>query len=145
MHKSGTYHNPIFFCRNNPYGTNELENEPWICGSVVLYDRKFKYQKPIFSAQVLFRYPIVGRVLFRQPLDEPWTDTSIFVDYIVHADGSNLNNSAAHRWAIHTSPPGKDFYDWQNRCLSAGDIYNSYKVFMKFLSVKNFPQKYFAL
>lgn len=102
--------------------------EPWVCGSVVLYDQYFKYQKPIFTAQVLFRYPIVGRILFRQPVNEPWSDTSIFIDYIVHADGSNLNNSMEHRWAIHNFPPGKDFYSWQNRCLSTGDIYDPYKV-----------------
>lgn len=32
------------------------------------------------------------------------------------------------RWSINAHPPGKDFYDWQNRCISAGDVYNPYKV-----------------
>lgn len=120
----------MLYFRKAMFPSAELDIEPWICGSIVLYNQNFKYQKPIFTAQVQFRYPIVGQILFRQPLDEPWTDTSIFFDYIVHADGSSLNNSASHRWAIHYSPPGKDFYSWQNRCLSAGDVYNPYKVIM---------------
>lgn len=50
------------------------------------------------------------------------------IEYLVHADGAQLNNSADHRWSINELPPGKDFYDWQNRCLSAGNVYNPYKV-----------------
>jgi hypothetical protein len=46
----------------------------------------------------------------------------------VHADGAALNNSANHRWAIHDQPPGKDFYSWKERCLSAGAIYNPYSI-----------------
>ena len=29
---------------------------------------------------------------------------------------------------IHDLPPGKDFYDWQNRCLSVGAPFNPHKV-----------------
>lgn len=65
----------------------------------------------------------------RQVRDEPWTDTGILIEYLVHADGANLNNSAEHRFAIHELPPGKDFYNWTGRCLSAGDVYDPYKVF----------------
>lgn len=103
-------------------------SEPWICGGIRLYEDNLEYEKQIFTAQVLFRYPVVGRILFRQPRDEPWTDTTVFFEYLVHADGSNTNNSAEHRWAIHENPPGKDFYNWTARCLSAGSIYNPYKV-----------------
>lgn len=67
-------------------------------------------------------------VTFSQVKDEPWTDTTVMIEYLVHADGAQLNNSADHRWAIHEFPPGKDFYDWQNRCISAGDVFNPYKV-----------------
>lgn len=77
---------------------------------------------------MLFRYPIVGKVLFRQPKDQPWQDTTIIFEYLIHADGSSLNNSDSHRWSIHSHPPGKDFYSWQNRCISTGDIFNPYKV-----------------
>lgn len=44
----------------------------------------------------------------------------------VHADGSNVNNTHEHRWAVHENPPGKDFYNWTARCLSAGRVYEPY-------------------
>lgn len=117
----------IFFFRNTQYQTDVI-SEPWICGGITLYEPNFEYQKQIFTAEVLFRYPIVGRIIFRQPKDEPLADTTVLMEYLVHADGSNLNNSADHRWAIHDQPPGKDFYNWTGRCLSAGDVFNTYKV-----------------
>lgn len=98
------------------------------CGTLTLYDGATHYQTAMFTAEVQFRYPIVGRILFRQPRDEPWVDTTIIVEYLIHADGSTLNKSLDHRWAIHHHPPGMDFYNWTARCLSAGDIYNPYKV-----------------
>ncbi|KAJ8968153.1 hypothetical protein NQ314_002407, partial [Rhamnusium bicolor] len=110
------------------YHRSKTAAEPWICGSITLYESNFVYQKPIFTAQVLFRYPTVGRLLMRQAKDEPWADTTVVIEYLVHADGAALNNSADHRWAIHEFPPGKDFYNWTGRCLSAGKIFNPYKV-----------------
>lgn len=98
------------------------------CGTFSLYEDNKQYQLQIQTAQVLFRYPIVGKILFRQPKDQPWQDTTIIVEYLIHADGANLNNSDAHRWAISLNPPGKDFYSWQNRCISAGEPFNPYKV-----------------
>jgi hypothetical protein len=29
---------------------------------------------------------------------------------------------------VHTEARGKDYYKWTGRCLSAGEIYNPYKV-----------------
>lgn len=67
-------------------------------------------------------------MLLRQAKDEPWADTSILIEYLVHADGATLNSSSEHRWAVHEFPPGKDFYNWTARCLSAGEVFNPYKV-----------------
>lgn len=98
------------------------------CGVLSLYEENQQYQFPIQTAQVLFRYPLVGKILFRQPKDQPWHDTTILIEYLIHADGSAVNNSDSHRWSIHVHPPGKDFYSWQNRCISTGEIFNPYKV-----------------
>ncbi|XP_025833804.1 uncharacterized protein LOC108743229 [Agrilus planipennis] len=121
-------HRSLVIYKNTYYTSSDIQAEPWICGSIALYEQNMKYQKQIFTAEVTFRYPIVGRILFRQPRDEPWTDTTVMVEYLIHADGSSFNNSADHRWAIHENPHGKDFYNWSGRCLSAGAIYNPYKV-----------------
>ncbi|XP_062551258.1 uncharacterized protein LOC134216338 [Armigeres subalbatus] len=113
------------FNRTDP---NNITHTPWACGPVTLYEISRPYQIPIITAQVLFRYPIVGRILFRQVKDEFWSDTAVIFEYLIHADGSNVNNTAEHRWTITDHPPGKDFYDWQNRCVSSGGIFNPQKV-----------------
>nr|XP_023029851.1 uncharacterized protein LOC111517802 [Leptinotarsa decemlineata] len=121
-------HRSLVIYKNTQYPTSEIIAEPWICGGITLYEPNFEYQKQIFTAQVIFRYPTVGRLLMRQAKDEPWSDTTVLIEYLVHADGAALNNSAEHRWAIHDLPPGKDFYNWTGRCLSSGPVYNPYKV-----------------
>lgn len=80
------------------------------------------------TAEAIYRYPLVGRVVFRQPIDIGATETVIIVENLVHADGTTLLNSDDHRWSINTGSPGKDFYDWRDRCKSAGPIFDPYKV-----------------
>ncbi|PSN32762.1 hypothetical protein C0J52_15463 [Blattella germanica] len=67
-------------------------------------------------------------VFYRQPRDQPWADTTVIVEMLVHSDGTSLNNTADHRWAVHLDPRGKDYYNWTGRCLSAGPIFNPYKI-----------------
>ncbi|KZC13221.1 hypothetical protein WN55_05919, partial [Dufourea novaeangliae] len=110
---------------------NETDNMsiiPWVCGTMSLHSLDNTEQVPMLTAQVIYRYPIVGRIIFRQPQNDPQMDTTILIEYLVHADGNALNNSASHRWMIHDNPPGKDYYNWTGRCLSTGDPYNPYKV-----------------
>ena len=53
---------------------------------------------PMTTAEVIFRYPLVGKIIFRQPKNEPEMDTTIIVEQLIHADGSTLNNSMEHRY-----------------------------------------------
>lgn len=122
---SSVVHRGITIERHNH---NNATQSIWACGTVMLYQENRRYQMPMITAQVLFRYPIVGRILFRQPRDDPTLDTTIIVEYLIHADGSTLNSSESHRWAIHHDAPGKDFYNWTGRCLSTHQVYNPYKV-----------------
>lgn len=104
---------------------------PWICGTLTRYtavDRGWK--TAMSTAGVVFRYPTVGRIIFRQARDQPWADTTVIIETLVHGDGTSLNNTADHRWAVHVEPRGKDYYNWTGRCLSAGEIYNPYKVLL---------------
>lgn len=50
------------------------------------------------TAQVIYRYPIVGKIIFRQPKNDPQMDTTIIIENLVHADGNALNNSELHRY-----------------------------------------------
>ncbi|XP_066586391.1 uncharacterized protein Rsod [Prorops nasuta] len=109
---------------------NETDDQnviPWICGTFALNLPHGSGQIPMFAAEIIFRYPIVGRIILRQPKHNPEADTTIIIEKLVHADGKTLNNSAEHRWMIHDNPPGKDYYNWTGRCLSAGDVYNPHK------------------
>lgn len=79
---------------------NETDNTgiiPWVCGTMMHHLPNNAGQMPMFTAEVIFRYPIVGRIIFRQPKHDPLMDTTVIIENLVHADGSSLNNSAGHR------------------------------------------------
>ncbi|XP_071440833.1 uncharacterized protein Rsod [Hetaerina americana] len=96
------------------------QEEPLSCAPLVP-------ELPVTTAVAKFRYPCVGRILFRQVTGDPWADTSVFVEYLTYTDGSK-NDTDGHRWTISESPIGKDFYNWSLRCVSAGPRNNPYKV-----------------
>lgn len=77
------------------------------------------------SASTTFKYPIAGRISFYQAKARHWEDLTILIEYLVHADGVKLNETHNHRWSIHQNPPDNDYYDWQNRCISAGKVYDN--------------------
>lgn len=52
---------------------------------------------------------------------------SIFIDGLHYSDGSK-NNTLDHQWFIHLDEVTKDYFDWRNRCISAGSHFNPYKV-----------------
>jgi Cu/Zn superoxide dismutase len=93
----------------------------WFCANIDLHDQQ------LVTAVATFTYPIAGRVIFRQAEDEPFADTTVFVESLLYSDGSK-NDSRDHRWHVHVQVPGKDFFNWTGRCLSAGGHYNPHKV-----------------
>lgn len=52
----------------------------WACATITLYQENRQYQMPMVTAQVHFRYPIVGKILFRQPRDDPLHDTTVIIE-----------------------------------------------------------------
>lgn len=74
------------------------------------------------------RYPLAGRILMRQTAEDWTADTTILIDQLVHADGTSTNNTHNHRWGVTENPPGKDFYNWTARCVSAGNTFDPYHV-----------------
>lgn len=114
------------------YGKNSVMHRNLVlqdnigCGPLLPYTSDKKTILPMETVEILYRYPIVGRVLLRQPKDQPWEDTVIIFEYMILADGNTPVDSYDHRWGIHENPPGRDFYNWTGRCLSAGATYNPY-------------------
>ena len=93
----------------------------WVCANIELEHR------PMMTAVATFTYPVGGRVMFRQEMDNPLGDTSVFVEGLVYTDGTK-NYTADHRWHVHTDIPGKDYFNWTGRCLSAGSHFNPYRI-----------------
>lgn len=58
----------------------QLRTSIWSCATITLYQENRHYQLPMITAQVHFRYPIVGKILFRQPRDDPLHDTTVIVE-----------------------------------------------------------------
>ncbi|XP_011497265.1 PREDICTED: uncharacterized protein LOC105361711 [Ceratosolen solmsi marchali] len=114
------------------YKYNEINDKisiiPWVCGTFAVQLPENAGQMPMNTAEVIFRYPIVGKIIFRQPRNEPEMDTTIIIENLIHTDGSILNDSFDHRWMIHDNPPGRDYYNWTARCMSTGAPFNPYKV-----------------
>ena len=93
----------------------------WVCSNIV------EMHVDLVTAVATFTYPVVGKIFFRQNANNPYDDTSIFVESLVYSDGSK-NETIDHKWHVHVEVPGTDFYNWTGRCLSAGRHYNPYRV-----------------
>lgn len=63
----------------------------------------------------------VTRVLTRKAVFQ------IIVEPLLHSHGP-ANNTAEHRWMVHDLPPGKDYFNWTARCVSAGQVFDPYHV-----------------
>ncbi|XP_050440615.1 uncharacterized protein LOC126845769 [Adelges cooleyi] len=122
---------PLFGTRSVIHRSLALykDNNIWTCTTLLPYfGPRSQTKVPYLTAEAIYRYPLVGRIIFRQPVDIGALETIVIVENLVHADGTTLKNSDQHRWSVNTNPPGKDFYNWQERCKSAGAIYDPHKV-----------------
>ncbi|XP_023224241.1 uncharacterized protein LOC111625338 [Centruroides sculpturatus] len=91
----------------------------WICSTI-------GYPEPVTIAHANFMHPVVGRVVFKQQAGNPWGETTVHA-WLSYSDGTQ-NNTENHRWDIHESEAGRDFYNWSKRCESAGKDYNPHFV-----------------
>lgn len=114
--------------KNSVMHRNLLLSENIGCGPLLPYTSDKKNILPMQTVEILYRYPIVGRILMRQPKEQPWEETVILFEYMTWADGNIPIDTYDHRWGIHENPPGKDFYNWTGRCLSAGATFNPYRL-----------------
>ncbi|XP_034232585.1 uncharacterized protein LOC117640300 [Thrips palmi] len=100
---------------------------PWTCAPLARYVSENGYKMAVVTAEASFRYPLAGRIVFRQPRDDPNADTTIIVEPLLHSHGP-ANNTQDHRWMVHDLPPGKDYFNWTARCVSAGQVFDPYYI-----------------
>ena len=94
----------------------------WVCANI-----EPEGAREVKTAVATFTYPVGGRIVFRQEADDPFSDTLVYVEGLVYTDGSK-NRSDSHAWHVHNEIPGKDFFNWTGRCLSAGGHFNPYRI-----------------
>lgn len=103
--------------------------EPWLCEILVpVAHVKSNIKLPMVTAEVIFQYPVAGRIVFRQLANQEYSDTIIIVESLLYSDGSVEADSFHHNWTINEMPPTKDYYSWENRCYSSGPVFNPFKV-----------------
>ncbi|KAK2722112.1 uncharacterized protein LOC136034475 [Artemia franciscana] len=93
----------------------------WTCANIEPIGVNF------ITAAATFLYPLSGRIIFRQRSDDELSETSIFVESLLYSDGA-MNDTFNHQFHVHNDIPNEDYHDWQERCKSAGPVYNPYSV-----------------
>ena len=93
----------------------------WVCANIELDGAE------MMTAVAAFVYPVAGRIIFRQDVSHPLADTFIYVEGLLYSDGSK-NATDNHPWHVHVDVPGKDFFNWTGRCISAGNHFNPYQI-----------------
>lgn len=73
-------HRGVIIERYNRTDAGNTTKSIWVCGTLTLYQENRQYQMPMITAQVHFRYPIVGKILFRQPRDDSLHETTIIIE-----------------------------------------------------------------
>ncbi|XP_077992860.1 uncharacterized protein LOC144446888 [Glandiceps talaboti] len=122
---SGTDFDQTYTDSNLPlFGSNSIvgrsvvihksDNSRWICANIG-YPTSTKTAIAVFSA------PIVGQMMMKQDANDPFSDTSVFVNV---ADGTQTTSN--HNWHVHINAIGDDYLSTESRCSSAAGHYNPY-------------------
>lgn len=89
--------------------------DSWVCATLELVDEAISY------AVAKFHYPLVGKISFAQPVNDPYAPTGVLIE-LYNPNGEK--DTEGHNWLIHVKPAMADFYNWSQRCDSAGDVFD---------------------
>ncbi|CAH1783697.1 unnamed protein product [Owenia fusiformis] len=90
----------------------------WVCASI-------GYPGDVRTAKVTFTYPVIGHMIFREPMNEPLGQTTVYVELMY---GNGETPSVDHKWHVHVDPIKADFMSDTGRCASCQGHYNPYSV-----------------
>ncbi|XP_037282961.2 uncharacterized protein LOC119175975 [Rhipicephalus microplus] len=79
---------------------------------------------PTVVGKATFHYPVSGQVFLRQDADDEQSETAVLVKF----DPYGFNDTTQYKLQVHERRPGRDFYNWTARCVSAGDVFDPLKV-----------------
>ena len=93
--------------------------ERWIYGTIGYPAEE------VITLQSVFTSPIVGKIVIRQPANDPLGDTSVWVE-VAYADGSDT--TLKHNWHIHQQRVANDYLSTDGRCSSTAGHDNPFGV-----------------
>lgn len=79
---------------------------------------------PTLVGKATFHYPVSGRIYLRQDASDAQSETAVLVKF----DPYGFNETTQYKLQVHERRPGRDFYNWTARCVSAGDLFDPLKV-----------------
>ncbi|XP_072025881.1 uncharacterized protein [Amphiura filiformis] len=83
--------------------------ERWIYGTIGYPSSEVKTLQSVFTS------PVVGKIVLRQPINDPLGDTSVWVE-VAYSDGSSTTEN--HNWHIHQLRVANDYLSDEGRCSS---------------------------
>ncbi|XP_033102965.1 uncharacterized protein LOC117105796 isoform X1 [Anneissia japonica] len=92
----------------------------WVCGTI-------GYPGEVKTVYGKFQTPVVGSIMFRQLVDDPLSDTSVFID-VTYANGSPTTSN--HNWHVHISKVGSDMMTDTDVCKSCKGHSNPFNVYL---------------
>ncbi|KAL3863981.1 hypothetical protein ACJMK2_005698 [Sinanodonta woodiana] len=92
----------------------------WVCATL-------EVQGDMTTAVATFTYPVIGHIILRQPKDDWFADTQVYVELNY---GNSASQTIGHNWHIHIAQVGTDWGDANttSRCQSVQGHYNPYYV-----------------
>ncbi|XP_002734284.1 uncharacterized protein LOC100377119, partial [Saccoglossus kowalevskii] len=121
---SGSYidFNLPLFGQNSIIGRSivihKSDGSRWVCANI-------NYPTSTLTAIAVFNAPIGGYIMMRQDDNDPFSDTSVFVD-IAYVDGTVRTTN--HDWHVHVEKLADDYLSDESRCASVSGHYNPYQV-----------------
>ncbi|XP_050049354.2 uncharacterized protein [Dermacentor andersoni] len=79
---------------------------------------------PTVVGKATFHFPVSGQVFLRQDANDHQSETAVLVKF----DPYGFNDTTQYKLQVHERRPGRDFYNWTARCVSAGDVFDPLKV-----------------
>ncbi|XP_055867441.1 uncharacterized protein LOC106052162 isoform X1 [Biomphalaria glabrata] len=108
---------------------NDPAGSRWVCANVrPLY--------PVVTAKAIFKYPVIGQILFMQEMEEPDTETSTFIK-LDYNDGRA--GTQGHLWKIYSHPVASSLSISPQSCNSTGTNYDPFESLLQRPKTLNIP------
>ncbi len=91
--------------------------ERWIYGTIGYPSKEVKTLQSIFTS------PVAGKIVLRQPINDPLGDTTVWVE-VAYSDGSSTTEN--HNWHIHQLRVADDYLSEGSRCASTAGHDNTF-------------------